>query len=374
MTIEFSIIESTIYNSCFLILFITTIYYWGKIIFFSGPSALVEDLGAGEELKNSTFPINFGFGGVTFTTLLLGVQLIVRWIESGHFPLSGLYESLLFLSWGILFFYLFVEYKTQTELLGVVIAPVVLCILGFTGFSLPLELQQNKPLVPALQSNWLFMHVSVMMFSYAALLLGCLVSISYLILFAVANSTNSITRRFTFLEKYVQKVAIKPSIAAFFSPIKPIRSINQIETLTNKSTISLNTNSFSTTANLENSTDSVVTQESSKTLYTNFLSIFDNLSYRLIGIGFCFLTLGILSGAVWANETWGSYWSWDPKETWALITWLTFAIYLHTRLLQGWNGLKPASIASFGFVIIWVCYLGVNLLGKGLHSYGFFAS
>ena len=87
MTIEFSIIESTIYNSCFLILFITTIYYWGKIIFFSG---------AGEELKNSTFPINFGFGGVTFTTLLLGVQLIVRWIESGHFPLSGLYESLLF--------------------------------------------------------------------------------------------------------------------------------------------------------------------------------------------------------------------------------------------------------------------------------------
>ena len=91
----------------------------------------------------------------------------------------------------------------------------------------------------------------------------------------------------------------------------------------------------------------------------------------MLSIGFCFLTLGILSGAVWANETWGSYWSWDPKETWALITWFTFAIYLHTRLLQGWEGIKPAWIASFGFVIIWVCYLGVNLLGKGLHSYGF---
>ena len=103
----------------------------------------------------------------------------------------------------------------------------------------------------------------------------------------------------------------------------------------------------------------------------NLFEILDSLSYRMLSIGFCFLTLGILSGAVWANETWGSYWSWDPKETWALITWFTFAIYLHTRLLQGWEGIKPAWIASFGFVIIWVCYLGVNLLGKGLHSYGF---
>ena len=83
-----------------------------------------------------------------------------------------------------------------------------------------------------------------------------------------------------------------------------------------------------------------------------FLNIFDNLSYRTIGIGFCFLTLGILSGAVWANETWGTYWSWDPKETWALITWLTFAAYLHTRLLYGWQGVKPAGIASLGFLLV----------------------
>jgi cytochrome c-type biogenesis protein CcsB len=101
------------------------------------------------------------------------------------------------------------------------------------------------------------------------------------------------------------------------------------------------------------------------------LILFDNLSYRIIGIGFCFLTLGILSGAVWANETWGSYWSWDPKETWALITWVLFAIYLHTRLIRGSQGIVPAAIATFGFILIWVCYLGVNILGKGLHSYGF---
>ena len=96
----------------------------------------------------------------------------------------------------------------------------------------------------------------------------------------------------------------------------------------------------------------------------------DNLSYRTLGIGFPLLTIGILSGAVWANEAWGSYWSWDPKETWALITWIIFAVYLHTRITKGWQGKRPAIIASVGFFVVWICYLGVNLLGKGLHSYG----
>jgi len=99
--------------------------------------------------------------------------------------------------------------------------------------------------------------------------------------------------------------------------------------------------------------------------------ILDNLSYRILGLGFPLLTIGLLSGAIWANQTWGSYWSWDPKETWALITWFIFAIYFHTRLSRGWSGFKSALLASFGFIIIWICYLGVNLMGKGLHSYGF---
>jgi cytochrome c-type biogenesis protein CcsB len=106
---------------------------------------------------------------------------------------------------------------------------------------------------------------------------------------------------------------------------------------------------------------------------TPLLERLDQASYRLITFGFPFLTLGILSGAVWANETWGSYWSWDPKETWSLITWLVFATYLHTRLRKGQQGFIPATVASGGFVRVWICYLGVNLLGKGLHSYGWFA-
>ena len=102
----------------------------------------------------------------------------------------------------------------------------------------------------------------------------------------------------------------------------------------------------------------------------SLLQTIDLWSYRIIGLGFPFLTLGIISGAVWANEAWGSYWSWDPKETWALITWLVFAIYLHSRLLKGWQGKNAAILGSCGFFVIWICYLGVNFLGKGLHSYG----
>jgi cytochrome c-type biogenesis protein CcsB len=97
----------------------------------------------------------------------------------------------------------------------------------------------------------------------------------------------------------------------------------------------------------------------------------DSLSYRTITVGFLLLSVGIVSGAVWANEAWGSWWSWDPKETWALICWLVYAAYLHTRLSRGWQGRRPALVAVAGLVVICVCYIGVNLLGIGLHSYGF---
>ena len=100
----------------------------------------------------------------------------------------------------------------------------------------------------------------------------------------------------------------------------------------------------------------------------------DNLSYRCLGAGFALLTAGLISGAVWANEAWGSYWSWDPKETWALITWFTYATYLHSRLVAGKSKKEVATIGALGFIVVWVCYVGVNLWGVGLHSYGWFAN
>lgn len=188
------------------------------------------------------------------------------------------------------------------------------------------------PLIPALQSNWLMMHVTVMLLSYAALLSGALLAISFLLL----------------------------------DKVNLINIISWQSLKTKSSNIEL---SFSQESqNFKNSNSNFLLNLKK----IEFLKILDNLSYRLIGIGFSFLTIGILSGAVWANEAWGSYWSWDPKETWALITWIVFAIYLHTRLIKGWKGKKSAFVASLGFVTLWVCYLGVNLLGKGLHSYGWF--
>jgi len=306
-----STVETLCVNSCFVILLCTTVYYWSKTIF------------VGESQYQKTGLLGYGSANICLTVLL-----IVRWIDSGHFPLSNLYESLLFLTWCLLILHIYIEMSMKTLFLGVLTSPAMLCLIAFTDFSLPPELQKSSPLVPALQSNWLVMHVTVMIASYAALLLGCLVAIAYLI-FSKKDGADS----------------------------------TQIQ-----STLILETSPQIDTEKPAESTMSLLKTQNER---VNFLSFLDNLSYRTIGIGFCFLTLGILSGAVWANETWGNYWSWDPKETWAFITWLTFAMYLHSRLIKGWTGSKPAWIASFGFVLVWICYLGVNLLGQGLHSYGF---
>jgi cytochrome c-type biogenesis protein CcsB len=243
---------------------------------------------------------NFCWIGVITSNTLLFLVLGLRWIITGYFPLSNLYESLLFLDWCLLFILIIAETKTRTKILGAVVLPVALLIISFASLILPTPMQEAAPLVPALQSNWLMMHVSMMMLSYATLILGSLLSIVFLV----------------------------------------------IQTFKKQAIIIGNTKQ-------------------------QLLENIDIWSYRTIGLGFPFLTIGIIAGAVWANEAWGSYWSWDPKETWALITWLIFASYIHARLTRGWAGEKSAILGSLGFFVVWVCYLGVNFLGQGLHSYGF---
>jgi|JI8StandDraft_2_1071088.scaffolds.fasta_scaffold55235_1 cytochrome c-type biogenesis protein CcsB len=341
-------IESICINGCFISLFITTIYYWWKTLFVPDPTYNKAGL--------------FGYG-IAF--IFLTSHLLFRWLDSGHFPLSNLYESLLFLAWCLVFLQIYLENFMKTLFLGVFTSPALLCLIAFTDLSLPEELQKSEPLVPALQSNWLVMHVTVMIASYAALLLGCLLSIVYLIFSQIFNSKkqkNSILDESQITDAYlISKTSSELTGLATFS-----ESLH--ESFSEKKFIS---KPISIEKNEQKQVGPTgVLYE--KLENASFFTLLDNLSYRTIGIGFCFLTLGILSGAVWANETWGNYWSWDPKETWAFITWLTFATYLHSRLIVGWTGSKPALIASFGFIIVWICYLGVNLIGKGLHSYGFF--
>ncbi|MBU6353466.1 MAG: c-type cytochrome biogenesis protein CcsB [Cyanobacteria bacterium REEB498] len=264
---------------------------------------------------------------VAAANLALTAQLVLRWWQSGHFPISNLYESLCFLAWASTLTQLLVERSYPSPVVVAAATPMALGGVAFASFALPDQLQQAAPLVPALRSSWLVMHVSVIMVSYAALLVGSLLSLAVLV-----------TDRGQQLELRSSSIGSGGFRQAELAGVAGGAGFN------------FSSGSLSLSEQL------------------------DSLSYRTITVGFLLLSVGIVSGAVWANEAWGSWWSWDPKETWALICWLVYAAYLHTRLSRGWQGRRPALVAVAGFVVICVCYIGVNLLGIGLHSYGWFLS
>ncbi len=257
---------------------------------------------------------------IALTNLVLAAQLLLRWWQSGHFPISNLYESLCFLTWGFTLTQLLIERSIQSSFVQAVLTPISLISISFASFALPEELKAASALVPALKSSWLIMHVSVIMCSYAALILGSLLSFAVL------------------LETQGDDLQIRGS--------------------------SIGIGGFKDSTNYSSDNNNPITFTRSENI--------DNLSYRTISLGFLLLTFGLISGAVWANEAWGTWWSWDPKETWAFISWLVYAAYLHTRLSRGWQGKRPALIAVLGLFVILICYIGVNLLGIGLHSYGWF--
>jgi cytochrome c-type biogenesis protein CcsB len=309
-------------NFSFGILFLTMLAYW-----------------VGAAFPQLKFLPTLGTTGMAIANLCMAALLGARWLEAGYFPLSNLYESLFFLAWGVTTMHLIAESMSRSNLVGVATAPVVMGITAFAALRLPAEMQASAPLVPALKSNWLMMHVSVMMLSYATLMVGSVLAIAFLVV--TGN----------------REVELQGSS---FGNSGYRLKLDSIETTQTQS---------------PSGNTALLTAPTTIELTPQRLSLadtLDNISYRIIGLGFPFLTIGIISGGVWANEAWGSYWSWDPKETWALIVWLVFAAYLHTRITKGWQGRKPALVATVGFVVVWICYLGVNLLGKGLHSYGWF--
>nr|YP_009721454.1 cytochrome c biogenesis protein [Ochagavia carnea]QGN04084.1 cytochrome c biogenesis protein [Fascicularia bicolor subsp. bicolor]QGN04430.1 cytochrome c biogenesis protein [Ochagavia carnea] len=275
--------------------------------------------------------------GMIATFFSITGLLVSRWISSGHFPLSNLYESLIFLSCSFFIIHMIPKIRNLKNDLSTIIAPSTIFTQGFAMSGLSTEMHQSAILVPALQSQWLMMHVSMMLLSYAALLCGSLLSVALLVI-TFRKNIDIFCKSNNFL------------IKSFFL------GFGEIEYLNEKRSVLKNT-SFPSFRNYY------------KYQLTERL---DYWSYRVISLGFTFLTIGILCGAVWANEAWGSYWNWDPKETWAFITWTIFAIYLHTRTNINWKGTNSALVASTGFLIIWICYFGINLLGIGLHSYGSF--
>ncbi|EAW33481.1 c-type cytochrome biogenesis protein CcsB [Lyngbya sp. PCC 8106] len=338
-------------NLSFAILFASMLIYW-----------------VGGAFPRIPYLQTLGTAAMTIANLCIAALLAARWIEAGYFPISNLYESLFFLTWGITTIHLIAENMSRSRLVGIVTAPVAMGISAFAALTLPSQMQISEPLVPALKSNWLMMHVSVMMLSYATLMVGSLLAIAFLVITRgqeIELSGSSLGTRIS-RNNHHYRLNRSPELAASGSH----SVVNGAS-----SELSANTNGQGTTAVLELVSSGEINNNSDRLLSPQRLSLaetIDNISYRIIGLGFPLLTIGIIAGAVWANEAWGSYWSWDPKETWALITWLVFAAYLHARITRGWQGRKPAILAATGFLVVWICYLGVNLLGKGLHSYGWF--
>ena len=163
---DWNITQNFSSNIVFGILLFAMIIYWTSLSLFRGTKSLIQ----------------IGKFSVIIANILLFFILCSRWIVAGYFPLSNLYESLLFLTWTILTIYLYLEFKTKSKLLGAVLIPVALLINGFANLTLSVDMQKSSPLVPALQSNWLMMHVSMMMLSYATLIIGSLLCILFLVI------------------------------------------------------------------------------------------------------------------------------------------------------------------------------------------------
>lgn len=276
--------------------------------------------------------------GITAGFFCLTGLLINRWIHFRHFPLSELSESLIFLSWGFSIIYMVLYFKNKKKHLSSIIKIGVILTQVFATSNLLNQINKSVILVPALQSQWLMMHVSMTLVGYASLLCGSLLSVTLLVItfqkrvmiFTKNNFLVTLTKTFSFDNNQNKNEKIKTVLQSF---------------------------SFFSTNNFYR---------------YQLIQQLEHWSYRVISIGFFFLSIGILSGAVWANEAWGSYWNWDPKETWAFITWIIFTIYLHIQTNTNLNGKNSAIVAVIGFLLIWGCYFGINLLEIGLHSYGSF--
>ena len=362
-------------NGAFLSLFVASTVYGTKAVFFPDKD---EDEKKEDKHKDKEVKVNVERTALQLSNVALIFALASRWAESGHFPLSNMYESLLFLAWGTTATAIYVN--SNSKVFGALVSPVALFTVAGATLGLPKELQRASALVPALKSNWLMMHVSVMMMSYATLLAGSLACMGFLAL-ELGKDNETVGK----LTEKMEKAMFKDNndnnnsnededemLVAATSRERSNRP--KIDSKTGEQVAYAMESSSSSTTAAMNPPQSPSSSSSSLPVGARTQTELDNLSYRCLGLGFVLLTAGLISGAVWANEAWGSYWSWDPKETWALVTWFTYATYLHSRLVAEKPKDESAKIGAFGFIVVWICYVGVNLFGTGLHSYGWFAS
>jgi cytochrome c-type biogenesis protein CcsB len=273
----------------------SAILWMGTLFFFS---TLFYWLGL---LARSPFGGSVG-SKMCWAGVILGITgLMVRWYESyligadvGHIPISNLYEVFILFSLITALFYLYYEQRYQTRQLGAFVLLVISAAVGFLlWYTVTRDAADIQPLVPALQSWWMKIHVPANFIGYGTFSLSAMVAAAYLL-----KSSGYLVDRLPSLE------------------------------------------------------------------------VLDDVMYKAISVGFAFFTVATILGALWAAEAWGGYWSWDPKETWALIVWLNYAAWLHMRLMTGLRGRPAAWWALVGLLVTTFAFLGVNMFLSGLHSYG----
>lgn len=329
-----------------MLFFMSTVFYW--IGMFAGR-------GAGGQSAN------FESLGSKIAWVAVGMALIgtmVRWYESyligadvGHIPVSNLYEVFVLFCWMTAAFYLYFEMQYETRSLGAFVMLVVSAAVGFLlWYTVVREAHEIQPLVPALKSWWMKLHVPANFIGYGMFSLAAMVSLSYLI---KQQADEVRWYRLTplwllgvvlcFVPIVFRKSPADAGGSGYWAGYLLVSGLIAAGILLGRKRIAARLPSF---------------------------EVLDDVMYKAIAVGFAFFTIATVLGALWAAEAWGGYWSWDPKETWALIVWLNYAAWLHMRLMKGLRGTVAAWWALAGLAVTTFAFLGVNMFLSGLHSYG----
>jgi cytochrome c-type biogenesis protein CcsB len=285
------------------------------------------------------------------------VGTMVRWYESyllgadiGHIPVSNLYEVFILFCWLTATFYLYFEEQYQTRTLGSFVMLVVSAAVGFLlWYTLERQAHEIQPLVPALKSWWMKLHVPANFIGYGTFALAAMVAFAYLI---KQQATEARWYKLAPLwllgvvlcfEPIVFRKSAATSMSDYWAVYFGISALIVASIIFGRRRLAERLPSF---------------------------EVLDDVMYKSIAVGFAFFTIATVLGALWAAEAWGGYWSWDPKETWALIVWLNYAAWLHMRLMKGLRGTVAAWWALGGLAITTFAFIGVNMFLSGLHSYG----
>lgn len=318
------------------------------------------------------------------------IAFLIRWSNSYEFwiashpasgliesllraaPLRNLYESLIFFVWSLILIHLLIEFKYKIRSLGAFVTPLAALALLFIDISGTTK--EIQPLIPALQSNWLLFHVLLAFLGYAAFGVSFGAAAAYIIMV-----TESRTEKAYVFWSLIIGIFLVVLIAMGidFLSLSAAERAELIQSHFLKTT-------FRSASGVAVAASWIISIAFIFTIWQFGLGLkkvlsslsvtpqmLEDIEYKSIAIGFPLFTLGgLLMGAIWANSAWGKYWSWDPKETWSLITWFVYALYLHARFVGGWRGKRVSILAVVGFIAVIFTYLGVNLVLSGLHSYG----